>query len=132
MPKIVFVLDTNYLHMQKMEELFDKINRRPEHQESLDEETEHVNIWQYAADNIHLESTVSGLDRTAILGHINREVEKSKATHRYKYSENDFETVYRESIHRHGLARKLDVKNNIKKFLSERKKLKKSLDQSTG
>ena len=132
MPKIVFVLDTNYLHMQKMEELFDKINGRPENQEALEEEERELpNIWQYADEHIESETAVSGLDRTAILGKINREVEKSKATHRYNYSENDFETVYKESIHKHGLARKLDVKNNIKKFLSDRKKLKKTSVQSS-
>jgi len=124
MPKIAFVLDNNYLHQQKMDELFARLNTNPDYVNSKDDK-KILNVWEEASDSLELESSGEGVDRDSILSMLNISIEKSKAAHRFQYSEQDFETVYRETIHQHGLARKVAVKNNIKKFLTERKKLQK-------
>ena len=124
MPKIAFVLDNNYLHQQKMDELFARLNTNPDYVNSKDDK-KILNVWEEASDSLELESSGEGVDRESILSMLNSSIEKSKAAHRFQYSEQDFETVYRETIHQHGLARKVAVKNNIKKFLTERKKLQK-------
>jgi len=114
LPKIVFVLDTNYMLDAHMDKLFDKLNLGP------DIETEE-NVW-LEAEKLELGSDACGLRRDEILARVDLALMKSKASHRVQYSEEQFKTAYRETIERHGGARKIEVKSNIKKFLVSRKK----------
>eukprot|EP00090_Calanus_glacialis_P022764 TRINITY_DN35068_c0_g1_i1.p1 TRINITY_DN35068_c0_g1~~TRINITY_DN35068_c0_g1_i1.p1 ORF type:complete len:291 (-),score=104.34 TRINITY_DN35068_c0_g1_i1:46-855(-) len=114
LPKIVFVLDTNYMMTTHMDKLFDKMDLGP------DIETEE-NIW-LEVEQLELGSDACGLRRNEILGTVELALMKSKAIHRVQYSEEQFKTAYRETIERHGGARKIEVKSNIKKFLVSRKK----------
>jgi len=128
MPKIVFVLDINYLHMQQMDKLFLELESRSDNYEVVEESE---NVWQIAAKELELKTDIGGLDRESILKKLEKCIQKSKALHRYdSYTEKQFETAYNESIHRHGLSQKTEVKNNIKKFLSARKKKVKEANSS--
>jgi len=118
-PKLVFVLDLDYLHMQQMDELFNQLQFKPGYSENLDPPE---NLWRSVADTLKLASNAGGLDRDKILNRIRESIEKSKAVHRHQYRAEDFLEAYRETIHRHGLEHKQEVKSNIRKFLSTRKK----------
>merc|ERR1719391_296922 len=80
------------------------------------------NIWRTAAETLKLASNAGGLDRDKIVSRILESIAKSKAVHRHQYREEDFQAAYRETIHRHGFEHKQEVKSNIRKFLSTRKK----------
>ena len=96
-PKISFVLDNNYLHMQQMDQLFKDLESRPGYVESPDN---NENVWSYVANNVKLSSNGLGLDRDAILKKVTQDLEKSKALHRYQYNEEQFQSAYRETIQR--------------------------------
>jgi len=118
-PKLVFVLDLNYLHMQQMEDLFSQLQSKPGYSESVEPSE---NVWRTASENLKLASNVGGFDRDKILTGIRENIAKSKAVHRNQYREEDFQAAYRETIHhRHGFEQKQEVKSNIRKFLSTRK-----------
>ena len=98
MPKIVFVLDINYLHMQQMDKLFLELESRSDNYEVVEESE---NVWQIAAKELELKTDIGGLDRESILKKLEKCIQKSKALHRYdSYTEKQFETAYNESIHR--------------------------------
>jgi len=120
-PKVAFVLDTEYLYLQQMDQLFAELEKQPGHVENKEHSE---NIWKVAADSFILDSDGGGFDRDAVIKNILQEVEKSKALHRLdtKYSKEDFETAYRESVNRNGLPQKEEMKRNIKSFLNNRKK----------
>lgn len=114
LPMIVYVMDSNYLFTTHMDRLFDKLDVGP-----VSEAEE--NVWR-EVEQLEVGSDGGGLRRDDILGSVQKALLKSKALHRGKYSEEQFQTVYRETIQRHGGAHKLEVKNNIRKFLVGRNK----------
>ena len=89
---------------------------------------ESIDVWKEASESLELESDGAGLDRDILIGKIETEMNKKQALHRSQaqYSAEDFQTVYRESINRNGLQNKIMVKNNIRKFLTSRKKMLKN------
>ena len=91
-----------------------------ENKESRDQE----NVWKVAAETLTLDSDGGGFDRDNVIRNILEEVEKSKALHRVasKYSKEDFEIAYKESVNRNGLPQKQEIRQNIKTFLTNRKK----------
>ena len=120
-PRIQWIHDQKFVLNQQMDQIFEKVKnsdiflKGPE--ESLD-------VWKVASESLALESNGGGLDRDLVMGKIEREMMKKQALHRSQsqYSAEDFQTVYRESINRNGLQNKILVKNNIRKFLTNRKK----------
>ena len=125
LPRIVFVLDINYLHMQKMDQLFQTLELQPGilaqamhlccigdwtilcsgYMEHKDPE---VSVWSLAADSLILDVDGGGLDRDQIMSKVAQEAEKSRALHRQtataaEFNEREFEIAYRDSINRYGL-----------------------------
>jgi len=124
LPRIVFVLDINYLHMQKMDQLFQTLELQPGYMEHKDPE---VSVWSLAADSLVLNVDGGGLNRDQIMSKVAQEAEKSRALHRQtataaEFNEREFEIAYRDSINRDGFEQKQEIKQNIRKFLSSRKK----------
>jgi len=114
LPRIVFVIDTAYQLSVHMDRLFNKLDVGPD--KPLED-----NVW-LEAQELKLGCEAGGLDRDEIMKRVEMSIMKSRAIHRECYSEEDFQTVYRESIERNGAAHKLEVKRNIKKFLVSRRK----------
>jgi len=114
LPRIVFVRDTAYQLSVHMDTLFKKLDV------GLDNPLKD-NVW-IEAQELKLGVEAGGVKRDEIMKRVEMSIAKSKATHRECYSEEDFQTVYRESIERNGAAHKLEVKRNIKKFLVSRRK----------
>jgi len=125
-PKVAFVLDTEYLYLQQMDQLFAELEKQPGYAENKEPSE---NIWKVAADSLTLDSDGGGFDRDVVVKSILQEVEKSKALHRVdmQYSKEDFEIAYKESVNRNGLPQKQEMKKNIKTFLTNRKKQLKTL-----
>lgn len=125
-PKLTFVLDTEYLYLQQMDQLFAELEKTPGYAENKEPSE---NIWKVAADSLILDSDGGGFDRDVVIRNILQEVEKSKALHRLDmaYSKEDFEIAYKESVNRNGLPQKEEMRRNIKTFLSYRKKQLKAI-----
>ena len=145
-PKVAFVLDTEYLYLQQMDQLFAELEKQPGiKRPSLcvnlnlqylnlgyaENKDPSENIWKVASESLTLDSDGGGFDRDVVIKNILQEVEKSKALHRMdiQYSKEDFEIAYKESVNRNGLPQKQEMKKNIKTFLTNRKKQLKALKQ---
>lgn len=115
LPRIVNVMDTAYLYTTQLDRLFDSLDLGP------DIVTEEEDVWE-EVEQLELGTDGGGLMRDDIMGRVEMALVKSRAKHRVQYSEEQFQTVYRETMERHGGAHKLEVKSNIKNFLVSRKK----------
>ena len=121
-PRIQWILDQSFILDREMDKLF-KLVQNPEVTE------DEKDVWKAASECLELESDGCGLDREIVLSKVQTEINKKQALHRTQctqYSQEDFQTVYRETINRNGLENKIQIKNNIRKFLSSRKKMLKS------
>jgi len=114
LPRIVFLVDTAYQLSVDMDRLFSKLDLGPV--DSSDD-----SLWDKAQE-LELGSNAGGVKRDEILGRVEMSIMKSKAVHRDQYREERFQAVYRDSIERNGAAHKLEVKQNIKRFLVHRRK----------
>ena len=145
-PKVAFVLDTEYLYLQQMDQLFAELEKQPGIKRPAlcvnlilqyfnlgyaENKDPSENIWKVASESLTLDSDGGGFDRDVVMKNILQEVEKSKALHRMdiQYSKEDFEIAYKESVNRNGLPQKQEMKKNIKTFLTNRKKQLKALKQ---
>ena len=126
-PRIQWIHDQNYILQREMDKIFEKVKNNEVHL-NLPDDDDDVNVWKVCYESLQLECEGSGLDRDNILTRIETEKNKKEALHRSpsQYTQEDFQTVYRESIHRNGLENKLLTKDNIRKFLTNRKKMLKS------
>ena len=92
LPRIVFVMDTMYLYTAQMDRLFDKLDLGP------DIETEKDLLEEM--EQLELGTDGGGLRRYEILGRVEMTLMKNRARHRVEYSEEQFQTVYRETMER--------------------------------
>jgi len=124
-PRIQWIHDQNFVLNQKMDQIFEKVRSSEIYLKVPQESTD---VWKVASESLELESDGCGLDRDILIGKIETEMNKKQALHRSQaqYSAEDFQTVYRETINRNGLQNKIQVKNNIRKFLTSRKKMLKN------
>jgi len=120
-PRLVFVLDNQYLFEVTMDKLFDKIELGPRD----DSEEENAAGWE-KVESLVLKNDVGGLRREEIMDAVHAEMEKKKALHRSQYTEEQFEEAYRETVenNRNSGAHRKEVENNIKTFLRSYKKIK--------
>ena len=127
-PRIQWIHDQSYILQREMDKIFEKVKNNEVHLNLPDDDG--VNVWKVCYESLQLECDGSGLDRDNILTRIETEKNKKEALHRSpsQYTQEDFQAVYRESIHRNGLENKLLIKDNIRKFLTNRKKMLKSRD----
>jgi len=114
LPRIVFLVDNAYQLSVDMDRLFTKLDLGP------DNNTED-SVWNKALE-LELGCNAGGVERDEILSRVEMSIMKSKAVHRDMYREEQFKAVYRDFIERNGAAHKLEVKQNIKKFLVNRRK----------
>ena len=127
-PRIQWIHDQNYVLDKEMEKIFERV-KKSEVYMNLPEKTE--NVWEVCSESLVLDSDSCGLDRDIIIGKIETEKNKKQALHRSEYTQDDFQTAYRESINRNGLQNKIQMKENIRKFLTSRKKLlKKQVEEN--
>ena len=121
-PRIQWIHDQNFVFHQKMDKIFEEVKSSEIYLKGPEET---IDVWKEASESLELESDGAGLDRDILIGKIETEMNKKQALHRSQthYSAEDFQTVYRESINRNGLQNKIMVKNNIRKFLTSRKKM---------
>ena len=124
-PRIQWIHDQNFVLNQEMDKIFEKVKSSEIYLKGPQLSND---VWKEASELLELESDGAGLDRDILIGKIEKEIVKKQALHRSEpqYSAEDFQTAYRESINRNGLQNKILVKNNIRKFLSTRKKLLKT------
>jgi len=114
LPRIVFLVDTAYQLSVDMDRLFNKLDLGPDN-------TTEESVWDKVQE-LELGSMAGGVKRDEILSRVEMAIMKSKAVHRDQYKEEQFQAVYRDSIERNGSAHKIEVKQNIKKFLVNRRK----------
>lgn len=115
LPRIVFVLDTAYQLSVHMDRLFNKLDTGPD---NIKED----NVWVIAQELV-LGCDAGGVKRDEIVSKIEMSMKKCEAIHRDNYTDEQFRAVYRDSVERNGAAHKLEVKQNIKKFLMSRRKI---------
>ena len=92
-PRLVFVLDNQYLFEVTMDKLYDKMELGPRD----DSEEENAAGWE-KVESLVLKNDVGGLRRGEIMDAVHAEMEKKKALHRSQYTEEQFEEAYRETV----------------------------------
>ena len=124
-PRIQWIHDQKFVLNQQMDKIFEKVKNSEIYLKVPDEP---IDVWKEASESLELQSDGAGVDRDVLIGKIETAISKKQALHRSQseYSAEDFQTVYRESINKNGLQNKILVKNNIRKFLTSRKKMLKN------
>jgi len=118
-PKITFVRDLAYIYDTNMSRLFSKLDTGPEpgQAERCDDQLlKDLEALELGTDGL-------GLQRKEIMLNLVITAEKSLAKHRYEgATAEQFNRMYTEAIEKDDGAKKIIIKKNIQKFLSERKK----------